>query len=249
MGVTESTAIIGLDGLARRDVEEFDFTGQWDDLEIETAPHTFQSWNAIFSGRVPEGTDEFHKPPEEPPDDPPEKMSDYSERYWSYDEIYSDSYLWEQAGVDVVVAPIVMPTYSTLPFDPGNLLTWPSGKGDFSHSMETLTKLTLQRDHVITVFPMPDHMHHLLDLDGEYSEADLAEQMAELDDCVRRLTDEFDRWVLLSDHGRPGGRAYTDDGNWWFPAHEPTGVIRSNVMDTEGLTNVTVYERLLEFLQ
>lgn len=250
--MTTTTAIIGLDGLAPADFEDFELPGDWDTLDVETVAHTCPSWNAIFTGRdrAPEGVFDFFRLPPDP-EDVGGMLAAQSDERWTYSDLKTDAYLWERfPDVTVVSAPVCLPTFSTLADPPGLPLTWCGNGAEVEQSIERLTELTLSHETVITVFPTPDKMNHLVDnAEKPYSPADRRRHMDALADAVTRLVDAFDEWVFLSDHGRPCGREHpVPDSDLWVPSHETTGVIRSNTVGTTDLTNVSVYETLVSVL-
>lgn len=254
MGSDNEVAVIGLDGLDPDDVERFNVRGRWHELEIETVAHTCPSWNAIFSGRELDGVYDFWRMTD---DVGPGMLAPQSDVRFDYEDVRTADHVWERdditadgEGVEVVTAPVALPTYSTLGDDerPGNELFWCITRDEIDKSIERLTEMTLAHDRVITVFPLPDKMHHHVSNDEkQYTTLDRHRQMQDLDEAIGRLTDAFDRYILLSDHGRPTGPEPVD-GAVRVPSHETTGVIRSNVVDTSGLTNVTVYDRIVEIL-
>lgn len=248
-----ATAIIGLDGLSPADVDEFDVPGEWDPLHIETTSHTCPSWNAIFTGRDRDGVFDFFKLPDDA-ESLSGELADHSDEMWGYDDLRTDDYLWERFDVGVVSAPVVLPTFSTLGDDaPGTDLTWPTDRDEMARSIERLTELTLRHadgdGSVITVFPFPDKMHHTVDAEAlDYSADDRATQMQSLVASIERITEAFDRFVLLSDHGRPTDPETIPPGDLWVASHEPTGVVRSNCIPTEGRTNRTINDDLADLL-
>lgn len=248
------TAIIGLDGLSPADVQTYGFEGTWHPLQIETRAHTAPSWNAIFSGREREEIYDFFKFPEDgfDYDGQRKEMASISNEMWDYDELRTDDYLWERddISVEVVSAPVMLPTFSTLEEPPGNDLTWCNEKQEFSRAISELTRMTKEQENVITVYPLPDKMNHMVDSpDSDYSVQERHAQMLVMRRAVEELKEEFDEWVLLSDHGRPSQGEPIEGTNLYVASHNPTGVISSNAVDTEDLTNVTVYDRLVEVLQ
>lgn len=246
---SNDVAIIGVDGLAPEDISAFDFDGEWEPLAIETVAHTAPSWNAIFTGRERDGVYDFFKVPDD--ESASGEMASNTDEMWSYDELRTDDYVWERADVDVEVvsAPVVLPTFSTLADPPEDDLTWCTTRAENARSIGVLTDLTLAEERVITVFPQPDKLHHLVDRPDDYTAADRRRQMAQLQASVRTLTSAFDRWLLLSDHGRPAQAEHPfEDRDLWVASHTEPGVIRSNCAETAGLTNCTVYDEIVELL-
>lgn len=245
-----STAIIGVDGLDPVDVATFDMSGEWDPIEIETVAHTVPSWNAIFTGRERDGVYTFEKIPAQRPPHRGALVGKHTTDFWDYEELRTDDYLWERTDVDVVSAPVVLPTFSTLEDPPGSDVTWCSTREEVTPSIDRLTELTLRApDDVLTVYPQPDKIHHMVDnAEKDYTSDDRAGHMDVLDEAVVRLTEAFDQWVVLSDHGRPSSAEQVPGREWYVPGHRRPGVIRSNCIDTEDLTNVTVYDELLDIL-
>lgn len=254
MGSDNEVAVIGLDGLDPDDVERFNVRGRWHELDIETVAQTCPSWNAIFSGQELDGVYDFWELTD---DVGPGMLAPQSDERFEYEDIRTDDHVWERdditadgEGVEVVTAPVVLPTYSSLGPDerPGDELFWCVNRNEIDRSIEELTEMTLEYDRVITVFPVPDKMHHHVANDEKrYTVLDRSRQMKDLDEAIGTLTDAFDRYLLLSDHGRPSGPENVK-GNVQVPSHEPTGVVRSNAVDTSKLTNLTVYDRIVEIL-
>ena len=246
-----SKAIIGLDGLDPRDIEPFGFPGEWDELAIETTVHTAPSWNTIFSGNNVNDKFQmydFWKMPDFVPDEP-SMLARNSDEQFTYDEIEQDSFVWNLFDVEVVSAPIVLPTFSTLDERPDPSLTWCSKPDEFDTCMDVLTEKTLEHDRVITVYPLPDKLNHIYENSSkEYDEAGRNEHMHRLSGVAERLMDEFDEWIILSDHGRPSADEFVSM-SWKLPSHDPVGVIQSNVYDTDGYTNVTVHDLLVKFYE
>lgn len=246
--MNKNKVVLGLDGLSIEDLEEFSFAGEWDTLDIETYPHTAPSWNAIFSGREVEGLYDFFKTPDF--DGEEGMLAQESDTMWTYEELQSDDYVWERIeDLEVVSAPVSLEphTYTTLDEHPGDEYTWASNVGEVGDSIQKLSELTLNHDRVITVIPQPDHMNHLFDNpDKPYTIIQRQRHMAMLMKTVETVRDEFDEWIILSDHGRPKEREFVTD-NLWIPAHDRTGVIQSNGVDVSDETNISVCEKIYEF--
>lgn len=245
-----SVAIIGLDGLDPLDIRAFNIPGTWDTLEIETVAHTQASWNAIFSGRERDGIYNFWHVPENADEDSLSgRLGHHSDDPWEYPELDTEDFLWNRFDIEVVSAPVVLQTFSTLDDPPPNEVTWSTSAKEIDRSIPDLLSHTLNRDRVITVFPHPDKPHHLVDNPAKfYSAADRREHMIQLREAVARITDSFERWVLLSDHGRPGPPESIPYGNLKIASHDTPGVIRSNVIETRGYTNISIYDELVGLL-
>jgi len=245
----KSKAIIGLDGLAPHDLVDWGFDQtKWDELKIETFPTTITSWNAIFSGNEIEDCYGFTKLPDDLSDISGNVLENDIERY-TYEDVLTDGHLWERDDVDVTVvaAPVYTPGYTEVGADTD--LFFPTKKHEFTKAMRKLTEYTINEDRVITVFPFPDKMNHMADSAGsEYTHTDKDIQMKEVISRLREIEREFDEVVVLSDHGRPWNKYHITD-DVWVPSHVSMGVIKSTEFDTQGHTNVTIYDKLLEFLQ
>lgn len=244
--MSKKRAVIGLDGLSVEDLDHFD--GTWNQMDIETIAHTCPSWNAIFSGREREDVLDFFKVPENYSEG--EQLAAASSEMWDYHELQDGDYIWEEYDVEVVSAPVVLPTFSTLIERPDVSLTWPTTSDEFSKVIDVLTEKTKEHDDVITVFPLPDKMNHRVDeSDSGYTDSDRQEHLKELSDAVRELQHHFDEWIMLSDHGKPSSDEWVLDGDLWISSHEPTGVLRSNVVDTRNQTNISVNEKIGELFE
>lgn len=241
------SVVLGVDGLSPQDVSEFDRPDDWEELQIETVAHTCPSWNAIFRGRELDGVYDFFKTPEEY--EAGDSLPDQSDSMYEYDGLSPDELVWEKYDVDVVSAPVVLPTFSTLDEPPENSLTWPSSREEVMPSIEKLTKMTLEHETVITVLPFPDKIHHMTSPDSTatYTAIDRDQHMNELFRAVEKIIDEFDEWLVLSDHGRPTEAESVLDG-LQVPSHQKTGVAKSNVADVSGQTNVTIHDAVVEVI-
>lgn len=244
-----SKAVIGLDGLSPRDIPEYDIPGEWHTHKIASTVHTCPSWNAIFTGRVREGVHDFWKIPDEYA--PDTSLASQSGDRYTYDDLQTEDYIWERfADVAVVSAPVVLPTHSTVwdnaPLEYG----WPTTREELSESITALKEKTLACENVVTVFPVPDKCNHLTDNDQkDYTPEDKRKHFEQMKDAVAELTDEFDEYVLVSDHGRPSPREYIRD-DLWVASHHDTGVVRSNSIDTSDvMSNTDVYDVLVQLFK
>lgn len=241
------TVILGLDGLDPSIVGRYRDRDKWDELDIESVAHTCPSWNAIFSGNINDDVVDFWKIPDEY--DGGTVAGESSEK-WRYDELFPDDYVWERDGVDVEVvsAPVVLPTFSTLDNPPGAESTWTSEPGEVAPAIRELTEMTLEQEKVITVMPFPDKMHHMLAGNNKYTTMDFDTHIGLLFEKMDRIIEEFDEYLIISDHGEPSAPEFVRP-KLKVASHRPTGVIQSNVADTEGYTNGTVANLIEEILR
>lgn len=241
-------AVVGLDGLDLRDIEDRGDLSGWHALPIETTAHTCPSWNAIFTGEAVPGVHDFWKLPDEWDDG--DTLAARSSEQWTYAELRersADGYVWERDGVDVdvVSAPVVLPTYSTIDRELDAAIGWPTGQDEIRRSIRILERETFTRDAVITVFPVPDKANHLHDGSDGF---DAADREAIVEECLRiaeRVRAEFDEWLICSDHGRPGPAEEVAPG-LEVASHDPVGVARSNAMDVAGRTNTRLADGMTE---
>lgn len=238
-------AVIGLDGLDPRDIAKYDIPGEWHTHDIATVAHTAPSWNGIFTGEERPNLYDFFKTPENARG----MLAQESDTRWQYRELRTDKYPWEQTDVNVVSAPVVLPAYSTVWGRTPTEYGWPTTPTEITESIDALAAETKRHESVITVFPQPDKLNHMVNKgEHDYTDADRREHMDHLMRTVQDLMDTFDKWLLVSDHGRPGAKEWPTD-DLWVPSHYPKGVVRSNAVGVTNVdTNLDIHARIIDLL-
>lgn len=244
-----SRAVIGLDGLAVEDIDQYDVPGEWHPLPIETHAQTLLSWNGIFSGHdlsEEKGIQAFRKLPDHHPAD--FELAGADTEFYTYEEVKTDDHVWEMGDVDVVSAPVTVHMYSNIEDPPDRSVTWCTSGEEFDNSIDTLVEKTLGREKVITVFPLPDKMNHMADNgDKPYTHSEREQHMYRLFDAIRTFEQEFDQLIVLSDHGLPSPRRWITD-ELWVASHDPVGVVRGMGVDVRFENNLTISDTIKNFM-
>jgi len=242
---TGSLIIVGLDGMDKHFVKEFemDYLQKlvWNEYSKEwycdTIPHTAPSWTTIYTGVSPEVHNiyEFHTIVDG------EEWSTASNRDGARLNKRSDinfPLLWEvldSKGYDISVfgVPCVLPSLSYNAPRGENFIP-ASSEMIWKHYEEVINWIYSEqgkdRDVIISHFDVPDKINHKLDA-GKLSILEAKPMADYLDSFLKFLAENFDKWVFLSDHGKPGSYVDMPEKKVRIPGHYREGLIVTNVED------------------